>query len=68
MYSTYQQVQKEFGFTVVEGSQPIEQVRAVLRRAIMQLLLQCDKTIMRMKKIPRYSRGVAATFMALGVG
>jgi len=28
MYSTYQQVQKEFGFTVVEGSQPIEQGRA----------------------------------------
>ncbi len=37
MYSEYQQMQKEFGFTIIEGSQPIAQVQAALRSAIMQL-------------------------------
>jgi len=37
MYIEYQQMQKEFGFTVVEGSQPIALVQAALRSAIMQL-------------------------------
>jgi thymidylate kinase len=37
MYIEYQQVQKEFGFTVIEGSQPIALVQAALRSAIMQL-------------------------------
>ena len=32
------QMQKELGFTVVEGSQPIEQAQAPLRHVIMQLL------------------------------
>jgi dTMP kinase len=40
MYSEYQEMQKEFGFTVVEGSQPIEQVQTILRRATMRLLLE----------------------------
>ncbi len=40
MYSEYQEMQKEFGFTVVEGSQPIEQVQTILRRATMHLLLE----------------------------
>ncbi len=40
MYSEYQQMQKEFGFTVIEGNQPIEHVQAMLRRAIMHLLLE----------------------------
>lgn len=39
MYSEYQQMQKEFGFTVIEGDQPIDQVQAVLRRAISVLLI-----------------------------
>jgi dTMP kinase len=38
MYSQYQQMQKAFGFTVIEGSQSIDQVQAMLRRAIMRLL------------------------------
>lgn len=38
MYSDYQQMQKEFGLTVVESNQPIERAQAALRRAIMQLL------------------------------
>jgi thymidylate kinase len=37
MYIEYQQMQKEFGFTVIGGSQPIAQVQAALRSAIMQL-------------------------------
>jgi len=40
MYSEYQRMQKEFGFTMIEGSQSIEQVQATLRRAIMRLLLE----------------------------
>ncbi len=40
MYSEYQQMQKEFGFTVIEGDQPIEQVQAILRRTITRLLLE----------------------------
>jgi dTMP kinase len=40
MYSEYQQMQKEFGFTVIEGNQPIEHVQAMLRRTIMHLLLE----------------------------
>jgi len=39
MYSEYQQMQKEFAFTVIEGNQPIERIQALLRRAIMHLLL-----------------------------
>ncbi len=39
MYSEYQQMQKEFGFTVIEGNQSIEQVQALLRRAVGRLLL-----------------------------
>ena len=39
MYAEYQQMQKTFGFTVIEGSQPIDQVQAMLRRAVMRLLL-----------------------------
>jgi dTMP kinase len=40
MYSEYQQMQKEFGFTVIEGNQPIDVVQATLRRAVMRLLLE----------------------------
>ena len=40
MYSEYQQMQKAFAFTVIEGSQPIDQVQATLRRAVMRLLLE----------------------------
>lgn len=40
MYSEYQQMQKAYGFTVIEGNQPIDQVQATLRRAIMRLLLE----------------------------
>ena len=40
MYSEYQQMQKEFAFTVIEGNQPIERIQAILRRAIMHLLLE----------------------------
>ena len=39
MYGEYQQMQKEFAFTVIEGNQPIERIQALLRRAIMHLLL-----------------------------
>jgi dTMP kinase len=39
MYSEYQQMQKTFGFTVIEGNQSIDQVQSMLRRAIMRLLL-----------------------------
>lgn len=39
MYSEYQQMQKAYGFTVIEGNLPIDQVQATLRRAIMRLLL-----------------------------
>src|SRR5713226_3869802 len=38
MYSEYQQMQKAFGFTVIEGNQSIDQVQSMLRRAIMRLL------------------------------
>ncbi len=37
MYIEYQQMQKEFDFIVIEGSQPIAQVQAALRSAIIQL-------------------------------
>jgi len=37
MYIESEQMQKEFGFTVIEGSQSIAQVQAALRSAIMQL-------------------------------
>ncbi|HLX41684.1 MAG TPA: dTMP kinase [Ktedonobacteraceae bacterium] len=40
MYSAYQQMQKAYAFTVIEGNQPIDQVQATLRRAIMRLLLE----------------------------
>jgi dTMP kinase len=39
MYSEYQQMQKEFGFRVIEGDESIDHVQAMLRRAITQLLL-----------------------------
>ncbi len=39
MYAEYQQMQKTFGFTVIEGSQPVDQVQSTLRRAVMRLLL-----------------------------
>jgi len=38
MYSQYQSMQQEFGFSVVEGSQSIELVQTMLRRAVMRLL------------------------------
>jgi hypothetical protein len=37
MYREYQQMQKEFGITFIEGSQPIALVQAALRSAIMQM-------------------------------
>ncbi len=40
MYNAYQQMQKDFGFTVIEGNQPINQVQATLRRAVMYRLLE----------------------------
>lgn len=40
MYSEYQQMRKAYEFTVIEGSQPIDQVQATLRRAVMRLLLE----------------------------
>jgi dTMP kinase len=40
MYSQYQNMQKEFGFSVIEGSQSIDFVQAMLRRAVMRLLLE----------------------------
>jgi dTMP kinase len=39
MYSEYQQMQKEFGFRVIEGDKSIDHVQAMLRRAVTQLLL-----------------------------
>jgi thymidylate kinase len=39
MYTRYQNMQKEFGFTVIEGSQSIDLIQAALRRAVMHLLL-----------------------------
>jgi dTMP kinase len=39
MYTRYQNMQKEFGFTVIEGSQSIDLIQATLRRAVMHLLL-----------------------------
>lgn len=39
MYSEYQQMQKDFGFSVIEGSQSIDQVQSMLRRSILRLLL-----------------------------
>lgn len=40
MYNEYQQMQKAYGFTVIEGNQPIDSVQATLRRAIMRLVLE----------------------------
>lgn len=40
MYNEYQEMRKAYGFTVIEGDQPIDQVQAILRRAIMRLLLE----------------------------
>jgi len=40
MYSEYQQMQKAYGFTVIEGNQPIDQVQSILRRTVMRLLLE----------------------------
>ncbi len=39
MYREYEQMQKEFGFCVIEGDQSIDHVQAMLRRAVTQLLL-----------------------------
>jgi dTMP kinase len=39
MYTRYQNMQKEFGFTVIEGSQYIDLIQATVRRAVMHLLL-----------------------------
>ncbi len=39
MYKESEQMQKEFGFCVIESDQSIDQVQAALRRAITQLLL-----------------------------
>jgi dTMP kinase len=39
MYSEYQQMQKEFGFCVIEGNQSIDSIQAALRRTITRLLL-----------------------------
>jgi dTMP kinase len=40
MYEKYQSMQKEFDFVVVEGSQSVDRVQALLRRAVMRLLLE----------------------------
>jgi dTMP kinase len=40
IYNAYQQMQRDFGFTVIEGNQPINQVQATLRRAVMHRLLE----------------------------
>ena len=40
MYSEYQQMQQQYGFTVIEGDQSIDQVQTILRRAVMRLLLE----------------------------
>lgn len=42
MYGAYQDMQKEFDFRVIEGSQPIDVVQAILRRSILQRLLRVD--------------------------
>lgn len=42
MYSEYQQMQKEFGFSVIEGNQSIDTIQAALRRAITRSLLELD--------------------------
>lgn len=39
MYSEYQQMQQQFKFTVIEGTQPIDQVQGIVRRSVMRLLL-----------------------------
>ncbi len=39
MYSQYQSMQKEFGFTVIEGSQSIDLVQLLLRSAVAHLLV-----------------------------
>ena len=39
MYSEYQNMQKEFGFSVIEGNRSIDQVQAALRQTITRLLL-----------------------------
>jgi dTMP kinase len=40
MYEKYQSMQKEFDFAVIEGSQSVDRVQAMLRRAVMRLLLE----------------------------
>ncbi len=40
MYEKYQSMQKEFDFVVVEGGQSVDRVQAMLRRAVMRLLLE----------------------------
>jgi dTMP kinase len=40
MYDQYQRMQKEFNFVVVEGAQSVDRVQAMLRRAVMRLLLE----------------------------
>ena len=40
MYDQYQHMQKEFNFSVVEGSQSVDRVQAILRRAVMRFLLE----------------------------
>lgn len=42
MYIEYQRMQKEFGFTVIEGNQSIETIQNQLRRMVMRLLLDLD--------------------------
>jgi dTMP kinase len=42
MYSQYQDMQKEFDFTVVEGNQSIDLVQATLRRAVLRLLEEAE--------------------------
>ena len=42
MYSQYQNMQKEFEFSVIEGNQSIDQVQAMLRRAITNLILNIN--------------------------
>jgi thymidylate kinase len=38
MYDQYQHMQKEFNFIVVEGSQSVDRVQAILRRAVRSFL------------------------------
>ncbi len=40
MYDKYQNMQKEFDFAVIEGGQSVDRVQAMLRRAVMHLLLE----------------------------